>query len=86
MEQPDSIPSFRRCRTCGRYFAEGSGLGQVFCSRPCSYVYVACSICGRYYRASARGTPPFCSAACSLRYRLAGRMAVALEEPTASPA
>lgn len=86
MEPPDSTPRFRRCPTCGRYFAEGAEHGRGFCSRACSYLYVPCSVCGRYYRASARSTAPYCSAACAVRYRLSGRSAVVLGDPTASPA
>jgi len=68
--------------------AEGSTYKDVFCSRPCSHVYIACSVCGRYYRASGKKATALCSAACSVRYRLVGRSAVALTEAgaTASPA
>ena len=90
MASEGAMPRYHRCYTCGRYLPEGSAYRDVFCSRSCSYVYVACSVCGRYYRGSdsARSAARLCSVACSVRYRLVGRSAVALAEapPTGLPA
>jgi len=79
------MPKYKRCRTCGRYVAAESAYRELFCSRPCAYLYRPCSTCGRYYRASAHGGATVCSAACAVRYRLVGRTAVAVGDSTALP-
>jgi hypothetical protein len=90
MATGDSIPSFRRCYTCGRYIPAGEEHKKLFCSRACSHVYVSCSICGRYFRApntpARREAPPVCSASCTVRYKLAGRSAIVLSDLTAAAA
>jgi len=91
MPPADSMSTFRRCYTCGRYVSREAAYKDMFCSHACSYVYVACSVCGRYYRASAgsEAEQPYCSAGCAVRYRLVGGAAVPLfadGSATASPA
>ena len=59
------LPSYSRCRTCGRWHTARSSFKEYFCSPDCTRIFKCCPACGEYFQHGESTVDGFCSAECA---------------------
>jgi len=58
------LPSFIRCRNCGKYIQAENAVLEAYCSLKCTIRYTACINCGSYFQKTGQKSELFCSNEC----------------------